>query len=88
MNKASKQLLDLFLWHNSAHLLSAAASLLSLTDQWEVDPEELTLGQELGSGQFGLVLEGMWRETKVAVKTIREQYMSDEEFKEEARVMM
>ncbi|XP_031713551.1 tyrosine-protein kinase ITK/TSK isoform X2 [Anarrhichthys ocellatus] len=57
-------------------------------DQWEVDPEELTLGQELGSGQFGLVLEGRWRDKKVAVKTIREECMSEEEFKEEARVMM
>ncbi|XP_068570499.1 tyrosine-protein kinase ITK/TSK isoform X1 [Cebidichthys violaceus] len=57
-------------------------------DQWEVDPEELTLGQELGSGQFGLVLEGRWRDKKVAVKMIREECMSDEEFKEEARVMM
>lgn len=27
-------------------------------DQWEVHLEELTLGEELGSGQFGLVLEG------------------------------
>ncbi|XP_070692396.1 tyrosine-protein kinase ITK/TSK [Pempheris klunzingeri] len=57
-------------------------------DQWEVHPEELTLGQELGSGQFGLVLEGRWRERKVAVKMIREECMSDEEFNEEARVMM
>ncbi|KAM7418013.1 hypothetical protein PAMA_017585 [Pampus argenteus] len=57
-------------------------------DQWEVDLEELTLGEELGSGQFGLVLEGRWREKKVAVKMIREECMSDEDFKEEARVMM
>ncbi|CAK6967751.1 tyrosine-protein kinase ITK/TSK [Scomber scombrus] len=57
-------------------------------DHWELDFEELTLGNELGSGQFGLVLEGRWRERKVAVKTIREECMSDEEFKEEARVMM
>uniref|UniRef100_A0AAQ5ZLL0 Tyrosine-protein kinase n=1 Tax=Amphiprion ocellaris TaxID=80972 RepID=A0AAQ5ZLL0_AMPOC len=57
-------------------------------DQWEVNPEELTLGRELGSGQFGLVLEGRWRERKVAVKMIREECMSDEDFKEEARVMM
>ncbi|XP_074530436.1 tyrosine-protein kinase ITK/TSK [Halichoeres trimaculatus] len=59
-----------------------------LKDQWEVDPEELTLGRELGSGQFGLVLEGRWRETKVAVKMIREECMSDDDFKEEAKVMM
>ncbi|XP_039975422.1 tyrosine-protein kinase ITK/TSK isoform X2 [Xiphias gladius] len=57
-------------------------------DQWEVDHEELTLGQELGSGQFGLVREGTWRDRKVAVKMIREEYMSDEDFKEEARIMM
>ncbi|XP_034546337.1 tyrosine-protein kinase ITK/TSK [Notolabrus celidotus] len=58
-----------------------------LKDQWEVDPEELTLGQELGSGQFGLVLEGKWKDMKVAVKMIREECMSDEDFKDEARVM-
>ncbi|KAI3351928.1 hypothetical protein L3Q82_020758, partial [Scortum barcoo] len=61
---------------------------LSKADQWEVDPEELNLGQELGSGQFGLVLEGTWKDRKVAVKMIREECMSDEDFKEEARVMM
>uniref|UniRef100_A0A3Q4I352 Tyrosine-protein kinase n=1 Tax=Neolamprologus brichardi TaxID=32507 RepID=A0A3Q4I352_NEOBR len=55
--------------------------------QWEVDPEELILGQEIGSGQFGLVLEGSWRDLKVAVKMVREECMSDEEFKEEARIM-
>uniref|UniRef100_A0AAX7V2S9 Tyrosine-protein kinase n=1 Tax=Astatotilapia calliptera TaxID=8154 RepID=A0AAX7V2S9_ASTCA len=59
-----------------------------LTDQWEVDPEELILGQEIGSGQFGLVLEGSWRDLKVAVKMVREECMSDDEFKEEARIMM
>uniref|UniRef100_A0A7N5ZUE5 Tyrosine-protein kinase n=1 Tax=Anabas testudineus TaxID=64144 RepID=A0A7N5ZUE5_ANATE len=52
-----------------------------------LDPQELTLGEELGSGQFGLVLEGMWREKKVAVKMTREECMSDDEFKEEALVM-
>lgn len=57
-------------------------------NQWEIDHEELILGQELGSGQFGLVLEGQWRDRKVAVKMMREDGMSDEEFKEEAKVMM
>lgn len=53
-----------------------------------MDPGELTLGQEIGSGQFGLVLEGRLKESKVAVKMIREECMSDEEFKEEAKIMM
>ncbi|XP_047440335.1 tyrosine-protein kinase ITK/TSK [Mugil cephalus] len=57
-------------------------------DHWEVDPQELILGKELGSGQFGLVLEGKWRDKKVAVKMTREDSMSEEEFKEEAKVMM
>ncbi|XP_077387640.1 tyrosine-protein kinase ITK/TSK isoform X2 [Festucalex cinctus] len=57
-------------------------------DEWEVDPEELTFGQEVGSGQFGMVLWGQWKEKNVALKIIREDSMSDEEFKEEAKVMM
>ncbi|XP_041725287.1 tyrosine-protein kinase ITK/TSK isoform X1 [Coregonus clupeaformis] len=57
-------------------------------DQWEVDPAELTLGEEVASGQFGLVLQGRWRERRVAVKMVREGAMSEEDFKEEARVMM
>ncbi|XP_061582367.1 tyrosine-protein kinase ITK/TSK [Cololabis saira] len=56
--------------------------------QWEIDPEELTLGQELGSGQFGLVLEGTWRDRMVAVKMMKEECMSLDEFKEEAKIMM
>ncbi|KAK6299221.1 hypothetical protein J4Q44_G00307310 [Coregonus suidteri] len=57
-------------------------------DQWKVDPAELTLGEEVASGQFGLVLQGRWRERRVAVKMVREGAMSEEDFKEEARVMM
>uniref|UniRef100_A0A3B4WNJ3 Tyrosine-protein kinase n=1 Tax=Seriola lalandi dorsalis TaxID=1841481 RepID=A0A3B4WNJ3_SERLL len=76
--------------HNAAGMTTRLRHPVSLDGgyQWEVDPEELTLGEELGSGQFGLVLEGRWREMKVAVKMIREECMSDEDFKEEARVMM
>uniref|UniRef100_A0A3Q2EFP2 Serine-threonine/tyrosine-protein kinase catalytic domain-containing protein n=1 Tax=Cyprinodon variegatus TaxID=28743 RepID=A0A3Q2EFP2_CYPVA len=37
---------------------------------------------------FGLVLEGKWRDRKVAVKMVKEECMSDEDFKEEAQVMM
>lgn len=46
------------------------------------------MGQEVGSGQFGLVLEAAWRDQKVAVKMVREDCMSDEDFKEEAKIMM
>uniref|UniRef100_A0A673BRW5 Tyrosine-protein kinase n=1 Tax=Sphaeramia orbicularis TaxID=375764 RepID=A0A673BRW5_9TELE len=86
--------------HNAAGLITRLRHPVSLDrrcsmeivdhsqGQWELDPEELILEQELGSGQFGLVRAGRWREKKVAVKMVKEECMSDEEFKEEARVMM
>uniref|UniRef100_A0AAR2KME3 Tyrosine-protein kinase n=1 Tax=Pygocentrus nattereri TaxID=42514 RepID=A0AAR2KME3_PYGNA len=58
------------------------------SEKWEVDPEDLILGDELGSGNFGLVWKGLWCDKKVAVKTVREDAMTEEEFKEEAQVMM
>uniref|UniRef100_A0A8C1WUI2 Tyrosine-protein kinase n=1 Tax=Cyprinus carpio TaxID=7962 RepID=A0A8C1WUI2_CYPCA len=58
------------------------------SDKWEIHPDELTLSEELGSGQFGLVWKGSWNGRQVAVKTVREGFMSEEEFKEEAQVMM
>uniref|UniRef100_A0A8C1KCY0 Tyrosine-protein kinase n=1 Tax=Cyprinus carpio TaxID=7962 RepID=A0A8C1KCY0_CYPCA len=58
------------------------------SDKWEIHPDELTLSEELGSGQFGLVWKGSWNDLQVAVKTVREGFMSEEEFKEEAQVMM
>ncbi|XP_056327899.1 tyrosine-protein kinase ITK/TSK [Danio aesculapii] len=58
------------------------------SDKWEIHPDEVKLSVELGSGQFGLVLKGSWQDRDVAVKTVREGFMSEEEFKEEAQVMM
>nr|XP_005993132.1 PREDICTED: tyrosine-protein kinase ITK/TSK [Latimeria chalumnae] len=57
--------------------------------KWEINPSELTFIQELGCGQFGLVHLGTWKDrTNVAIKMIREGAMSEEEFIEEAQVMM
>lgn len=56
--------------------------------QWQLDPFELTLEETLGHGQFGVVMGGKWRDKKVAVKMIQEGSMSEDEFKEEAKVMM
>ena len=56
--------------------------------KWEIDPTELTLGEELGSGQFGVVRRGKWRgTTDVAVKMMKEGTMSEDDFIEEAKVM-
>lgn len=45
--------------------------------------------KQLGSGHFGHVRLGKWRaQHKVAIKTIREGAMLEEDFIEEAKVMM
>ncbi|XP_069619604.1 tyrosine-protein kinase ITK/TSK [Ranitomeya imitator] len=57
--------------------------------KWEIDPTHLTFVQEIGSGQFGVVKLASWQGTrKVAVKMIREGMMSEEDFVEEAQVLM
>ncbi|XP_033098935.1 tyrosine-protein kinase BTK-like isoform X2 [Anneissia japonica] len=57
-------------------------------DKWEINPAELQLMKELGSGQFGVVRLGKLRNGKfVAVKTMKEGSMSEDEFIEEAQVM-
>ncbi|OBS66506.1 hypothetical protein A6R68_04957 [Neotoma lepida] len=53
--------------------------------KWVIHPSELTFVQEIGSGQFGLVHLGYWlNKDKVAIKTIQEGAMSEEDFIEEA----
>ena len=57
-------------------------------DKWEIDPSELTLLEELGSGQFGVVRRGKWRQKiEVAVKMMKEGTMSEDDFIDEAKVM-
>lgn len=59
-----------------------------ITDKWEIDPSELMLHEELGSGQFGVVRRGKWRGCiDVAVKMMKEGTMSEDDFIEEAKVM-
>ncbi|XP_037368574.1 cytoplasmic tyrosine-protein kinase BMX [Talpa occidentalis] len=56
---------------------------------WELKREEIALLKELGSGQFGVVHLGKWKEQyDVAVKMIKEGSMSEDEFFQEAQTMM
>uniref|UniRef100_A0AAX7ULH0 Tyrosine-protein kinase n=1 Tax=Astatotilapia calliptera TaxID=8154 RepID=A0AAX7ULH0_ASTCA len=58
-------------------------------EKWEIDPNELTFMKELGCGQFGVVRLGKWRaQHKVAIKALKEGAMYEEDFIEEAKVMM
>lgn len=56
---------------------------------WEIDPHHLTFIKELGSGQFGVVKYGKWQgQHDVAIKMIKEGSMSEDDFIEEAKIMM
>ncbi|XP_068163927.1 tyrosine-protein kinase Tec [Antennarius striatus] len=58
-------------------------------EKWEINPSELTFIRELGNGQFGQVRLGSWRgQHQVAIKVLREGAMYEEDFIEEAKVMM
>nr|XP_023017662.1 tyrosine-protein kinase Btk29A-like [Leptinotarsa decemlineata] len=57
-------------------------------DKWTIEPNELMLLEELGSGQFGVVRRGKWRGSiDVAVKMMKAGSMSEDDFIEEAKVM-
>ncbi|CAI8051711.1 Tyrosine-protein kinase BTK, partial [Geodia barretti] len=70
-------------------LLPQLNTLSPLFDEaWEISKSELTLGRELGSGQFGRVVAGKWKgKIDVAIKMMKEGAMNEEDFIEEAKVM-
>ncbi|XP_076193711.1 tyrosine-protein kinase TXK [Aptenodytes patagonicus] len=86
--------------HNAAGLITrlrhpvgsggcSSPATAGLSYEWELNPSELTFMKELGHGQFGVVQLGKWKATiKVAIKTINEGAMSEDDFIEEAKVMM
>ncbi|CAM9510741.1 unnamed protein product [Lampetra planeri] len=87
--------------HNSAGLVArlkhsaltrarTASFSSGQSSQWEIDPSELSLLQELGSGQFGVVRLGVWKRVRgnVAIKMLHEATMSEDDFIEEAKTMM
>ncbi|XP_074144023.1 tyrosine-protein kinase Blk isoform X1 [Sminthopsis crassicaudata] len=57
-------------------------------DEWEVPRQSLKLVRKLGSGQFGEVWMGYYKNNiKVAIKTLKEGSMSPEAFLAEANLM-
>lgn len=70
------------------NLLYVYVNYVYIADKWEIDPAELMLLEELGSGQFGVVRKGKWRGSiDTAVKMMKEGTMSEDDFIEEAKVM-
>ncbi|XP_057204923.1 tyrosine-protein kinase BTK isoform X1 [Triplophysa rosa] len=87
--------------HNAAGLVSRLKHIVSNRTEhapstaglgyggWEIDPRQLTFIRELGNGQFGVVKYGKWQgRHDVAIKMVKEGSMSEDDFIEEAKVMM
>nr|XP_046262395.1 tyrosine-protein kinase BTK isoform X2 [Scatophagus argus] len=86
--------------HNAAGLVSRLKYIVSNRARppstaglgygvWEIDPRYLTFIKELGTGQFGVVKYGKWQgQHDVAIKMIKEGSMSEDDFIEEAKIMM
>jgi len=55
---------------------------------WLIDPKEVNFGNEIGNGQFGVVFKGKWRNYDVAIKTMKEGCMNEDDFYDEAKIMM
>ncbi|KAK0153431.1 Tyrosine-protein kinase BTK [Merluccius polli] len=86
--------------HNAAGMFSRLKHIVSNRAQppstaglgygiWEIDPRHLTFIKELGNGQFGVVKYGKWQgQHDVAIKMIKEGSMSEDDFIEEAKIMI
>lgn len=60
-----------------------------MCDNWEISKQELKFGKKIGSGQFGQVWLGKWKDTvEVAIKELKSNCaMTKEEFLKEATTM-
>ena len=58
-----------------------------MADKWEIDRDDIQIGDRVGVGNFGEVFKGKWRgQVEVAVKTLKDEQGGDE-FNKEAEVL-
>ena len=57
------------------------------TDKWEIERDDIEIGDRVGGGNFGDVCKGKWRgQVVVAIKTLKDE-QGIKEFTEEADVL-
>jgi hypothetical protein len=49
---------------------------------FEIDFKELKINVKISEGAFGIIYKGRWRETTVAVKTLKQEYLKEETIKD------
>jgi len=81
------------LTNQSSSSSSSSKARRSRKNRWEIDYGELEIDKRIGQGAYGSVYKGKWRNTEVAIKTIRENMDSFQdsmldEFHAEAEMMM
>lgn len=72
----------------AAALVMAAKLRGNKSDDWEIDYDELEVGEQLGAGGYGQVYKAMWKGTEVAVKLMASERVNKEmekNFKDEVR---
>ena len=74
----------------SAPVINTRVSLKA--PRWEIDYDLLKVEKKIGEGAYGVVFLGKWRNTAVAIKTLRENNNLSEaemtDFVKEAELMM
>eukprot|EP00047_Mylnosiga_fluctuans_P020440 m.92505 g.92505 ORF g.92505 m.92505 type:complete len:1008 (+) comp8513_c0_seq1:46-3069(+) len=71
-------------------LMSSAQQVEALRSAWNISPTELIMGEVIGYGSGGKVVEGVWRGVRVVVKTLRSAshlVEISEDFRKEIGVM-
>lgn len=58
-----------------------------LDERWMISESDLQLKESIGKGEFGDVLLGVYKDKKVAVKTLKDSTETAQKFIAEANVM-